>query len=83
MKKLNIKEIFNSEVINHISSAESFLKYNFEDFSQFIKILIKALKKGNKLILFGNGGSASDAQHIATELVVKYKKKENLFLLYH
>ena len=75
MKKLNIKEIFNSEVINHISSAESFLKYNFEDFSQFIKILIKALKKGNKLILFGNGGSASDAQHIATELVVKYKKK--------
>ena len=41
MKKLNIKEIFNSEVINHISSAESFLKYNFEDFSQFIKILIK------------------------------------------
>ena len=29
----------------------------------------------NKLILFGNGGSASDAQHIATELVVKYKKK--------
>ena len=29
---------------------------------------------GNKIIFFGNGGSAADAQHIATELVVRYKK---------
>ncbi len=32
------------------------------------------LAHGNKIILFGNGGSASDAQHIATELVVRYKE---------
>ena len=35
-------------------------------------MLTKALHDGHKLILFGNGGSAADAQHIATELVARY-----------
>ena len=82
MKKLNIKEIFESEVINHINNVELFLKNNFKDFNKFIEIVVKAIKRNKKIILFGNGGSASDAQHIAAELVVKYKKKENLYRLY-
>ncbi len=36
------------------------------------EILITALKQGNKLLLFGNGGSAADAQHIAAELVGRF-----------
>jgi D-sedoheptulose 7-phosphate isomerase len=32
-----------------------------------------ALRLGHKLLFFGNGGSAADAQHLATELVVRYK----------
>ena len=36
------------------------------------QILIEALKKGNKLLLFGNGGSAADAQHIAAEFVGRF-----------
>jgi D-sedoheptulose 7-phosphate isomerase len=32
-----------------------------------------ALGAGNKLVFFGNGGSAADSQHLATELVVRYK----------
>ena len=75
MKKLHIKKIFESEINKHISSTNFFLKNNFEDFKKFLNFVIKTLKKGNKIILFGNGGSASDAQHIAAELVVKYKKK--------
>ena len=82
MKKLNIRRIFEDEINNHILSIESFLKNNFDDFNNFLNLVIKTLKKGNKIILFGNGGSASDAQHIATELVVKYKKKEDLFPQY-
>lgn len=34
---------------------------------------LKALKSGKKIIFFGNGGSAADAQHFAAELVVRYK----------
>ena len=75
MKKLNIKKIFESEINEHISSIDFFLKNNFDEFKKFLDLVIKTLKKGNKIILFGNGGSASDAQHIAAELVVKYKKK--------
>ena len=75
MKKLNIKKIFESEINKHISSIDFFLKNNFDDFKKFLDFVVKTLKKGNKIILFGNGGSASDAQHIAAELVVKYKKK--------
>ncbi|MDC0208118.1 SIS domain-containing protein [Nitrosopumilus sp.] len=37
--------------------------------------IIKCLKKGNKVILFGNGGSAADAQHIAAELIGKFNIK--------
>ncbi len=36
---------------------------------QIANLIIERLKQGNKLILFGNGGSAADSQHIATELV--------------
>ena len=37
------------------------------------KEIVKRIKMGGKVILFGNGGSAADAQHIACELVGKFK----------
>jgi len=37
--------------------------------------IIKCLKRGNKIILFGNGGSAADAQHIAAELIGRFQKE--------
>ena len=37
------------------------------------ELCIDSLKKGNKILLFGNGGSAADAQHIAAEIVGRYK----------
>jgi D-sedoheptulose 7-phosphate isomerase len=36
------------------------------------EVLVSALKQGNKVLLFGNGGSAADAQHIAAELVGRF-----------
>ena len=35
--------------------------------------IISCLKNNGKVILFGNGGSASDAQHMAAELIVRFK----------
>jgi phosphoheptose isomerase len=37
------------------------------------RLVIEALATGHKLLLFGNGGSAADAQHIAAEMVCRYK----------
>jgi D-sedoheptulose 7-phosphate isomerase len=36
------------------------------------EILIRAVENGNKVLLFGNGGSAADAQHIAAEFVGRF-----------
>ncbi len=36
------------------------------------EVLVRAYRQGNKMILFGNGGSAADAQHIAAELVGRF-----------
>lgn len=36
------------------------------------ELLVSALRGGNKILLFGNGGSAADAQHIAAELVGRF-----------
>ena len=40
--------------------------------SRIAQSLIHAFRQGNKILLFGNGGSANDAQHIATELVGRF-----------
>lgn len=45
---------------------------NAEVLSQIVKLIVEAFKAGNKLLLFGNGGSAADAQHIAAEFVNRY-----------
>jgi D-sedoheptulose 7-phosphate isomerase len=37
--------------------------------------IIAALRTGNKLLIMGNGGSAADAQHIAAEIVGRYKQE--------
>jgi len=46
-----------------------------KEINLFAKKSIEALKKGNKIFLMGNGGSAADSQHIAAELVGRFKKE--------
>jgi D-sedoheptulose 7-phosphate isomerase len=45
-----------------------------EPFDRVLAVCVDAIRKGNKLFFFGNGGSAADAQHLATELTIRYKK---------
>ncbi len=55
-----------------IRLKESFLKANMEVLEEAIRTLASVLGQGNKILLFGNGGSAADAQHIAAEFVNRY-----------
>ncbi|MBL8152096.1 MAG: D-sedoheptulose 7-phosphate isomerase [Blastocatellia bacterium] len=43
------------------------------DVSRVARTIVEAIKAGGRLYLFGNGGSAADAQHIAAELVNRFK----------
>jgi len=56
-----------------IRVKQSFLKENLETLVAVIDLIAAALRKGNKLLLFGNGGSAADAQHIAAEYVNRFR----------
>ena len=65
-------EIIKSELKlhNEVSLKMEELSSSIESIA---KLAINSLKSGGKIILFGNGGSAADAQHIAAELIGRYK----------
>lgn len=46
-----------------------------EEIAKASQWVIECFKLGGKVLLFGNGGSAADAQHIATELVCRFQKE--------
>jgi len=66
------------EDILHIfrESAElkmRFARQNADAVHRAVKMIVNAFKAGGKLFLFGNGGSAADAQHIAAEFVNRFQ----------
>lgn len=62
-------------LLESIQIKEELLHNNIGQIIEIANLLIDCLKKGGKVILFGNGGSASDSQHIAAELVGRFKKE--------
>lgn len=47
-------------------------KILIDEIENVVNVIIKSLRKRNKLVIFGNGGSAADAQHMAAEFVGRY-----------
>ncbi|MGO9484963.1 MAG: SIS domain-containing protein [Rhodomicrobium sp.] len=57
----------------HIAVAYASADVLAGPFAALVALAISTLERGNKLLFFGNGGSASDAQHWAAELTVRYR----------
>jgi D-sedoheptulose 7-phosphate isomerase len=51
---------------------ETFVNENLNKLVNVVEAVTMALKAGNKILLFGNGGSAADAQHLAAEFVNRF-----------
>lgn len=68
------EEFFQSEMNEHQAVAQKVQEQLFEDFYKLCQVCLTAIQKGNKIMFFGNGGSAADSQHLATELTVRYKE---------
>uniref|UniRef100_A0A7C4EVY2 SIS domain-containing protein n=1 Tax=Desulfomonile tiedjei TaxID=2358 RepID=A0A7C4EVY2_9BACT len=51
---------------------DAFLAKNADILLEAIKTIATAMGRGNKLLIFGNGGSAADSQHLAAEFVNRY-----------
>lgn len=61
-------------LLESIQVKEQLLHNSIGQIKDIADLMIEALKKNGKVLLFGNGGSASDAQHIAAEFVGRFKK---------
>ena len=64
-----IKEYFEESARTKIN----FINNNEDKLELSIQIIKKCLKKGNKLLICGNGGSAADAQHFAAEIIGRFE----------
>lgn len=70
-----MKEIIKKEFVEHIEISKKIKNLLLEVIEKAAVLCIEALEENKKIILFGNGGSAGDAQHLAAELVGRYKKE--------
>lgn len=69
-----MREKIKDVLLESIQVKEEILRTDIGKIIEIAEILIDCLKKNGKVLLFGNGGSASDSQHIAAELVGRFKK---------
>jgi D-sedoheptulose 7-phosphate isomerase len=58
-----------------IEVKKKFAEQNVDTIIEAAKVIADAFNKGKKLILFGNGGSATDASHIAAEFINRFQKE--------
>lgn len=68
-----MKSIINNEFDSHIETTNATMSFLIEEIALAANICIQTLKNNGKILICGNGGSAADSQHIAAELVSRYK----------
>jgi len=68
-----LEAFMHAEIEEHRGALEAVTSGLSSPFAATLDAWETAIRKGGKLLLFGNGGSAADAQHIAAELVIRYK----------
>ena len=71
-----MKEIIINEFEEHIIIAK-LIQNLTKDIASSAKLCIDCIENGGKILIFGNGGSAADSQHIAAELVGRFKLDRN------
>jgi len=67
-----MKRLLASYLVQHNTVINQVLDKHTDTIVDIAKLIIDSYKNGGKLVIFGNGGSAQDAEHIAAELVGKY-----------
>lgn len=71
------KDIILKQIKESIAIKEKLALTKLEAVAQVASEITLAYKRGNKVIWFGNGGSAADAQHLSAELVGKFYRRRN------
>ena len=66
----------NKSITEHIKALDS-LHDQYNEIQNIVKLIVKSIKSGGKILFCGNGGSAADAQHWAAELLVRLRPHVN------
>lgn len=66
------KDIISKHIKDSIHIKEQLIKTSLKVIAQVADEIVRAYQKGNKVVWFGNGGSAADAQHLSAELLGKF-----------
>ncbi len=72
MTDFNLDSFWDAESREHLETAEKTFEVLKEDFARLLDLCTDSINNSGKILFFGNGGSAADAQHLATELSVRY-----------
>ena len=70
---MDIQAFFTAEFEEHADVAARTQAACAESFADLLSRSAESVRHGGKIIFFGNGGSAADCQHLATELTIRYK----------
>jgi len=71
-----MQEIIKKLISENIESQKNLLSGDTVSLIQkAAQLIVSSLQKGGKILIFGNGGSAADSQHMAAELVGRFKKE--------
>jgi len=73
---VNKRDVLHREIAERLEESarikKAIVRSNISEMEDMVNFIIAAYRTGGKVVLFGNGGSATDAQHIACELVGKF-----------
>lgn len=72
-----MRELIERSIKHSIETKQALLQSGVNEIERAGLMIADALKNGRKLLICGNGGSSSDAQHIAAELVIRFKSSNN------
>ena len=72
MATIDLDAFFDSEFAEHQAVAAATRQALAAPFKALVGHATRSVRDGGKILFFGNGGSAADAQHLATELTVRY-----------
>jgi D-sedoheptulose 7-phosphate isomerase len=70
----NLEQFWAAERDEHLIAAQQTFAALFDVFGQMLDVCEEAVRGGGKILFFGYGGSAADAQHLATELSIRYAR---------
>jgi D-sedoheptulose 7-phosphate isomerase len=71
---VDLTAFWNAEFAEHHEVARRTEAALGAAFTKLLGACVTSVRNGGKLMLFGNGGSAADSQHLATELTIRYKR---------